>query len=242
MPLALSYDHVGPIARTVADARILYTAMTGASSQASEPRKLRIGVPETYFYRDLEDEVGKIMTSALEKLEKAGHTLVRADFSVDEDRTLASFESYAYHAQWVQESPELYQPETLRRILTGAKVTKEAAAEAKTKLNATRAAAADLFRDVDVFVTPTVPVLPPAIDDLLGHPDTLRHRELVMLRNTRPFNVLGVPAISLPWDLGPSRLPVGVQIAAAPGKDFELLAIAEQFESLAPWQGRTPAT
>jgi len=62
----------------------------------------------------------------------------------------------------------------------------------------------------------------------------------VMLRNTRPFNVLGVPAISLPWDLAACGLPVGIQLAAAPGKDFELLAIAEEFEILAPWQGRTP--
>ncbi len=240
VPLAQSYDHVGPMTRTVADTRILYAAMAGVPEPSCGRKTLRIGIPETYFYRDLDAEVGTVMSSALNALEKAGHTLQPVDFPVDEDRTLASFESYAYHEKWVQASPELYQPETLRRIVTGQKITAEAAAAAREKLNATRAGAKDIFTDIDVLLTPTVPVLPPAIDDLLGNPDTLRHRELVMLRNTRPFNVLGVPAISLPWNLSSSGLPIGIQLAAAPEKDFELLAIAEQLEEIAPWQDRTP--
>ncbi len=241
VPLATSYDHVGPMTRTVADARTLYEVLSGTRDRRKEITRLRIGLPEAYFYRDLESEVGRVMSSVLDFMTKAGHHLQRIDFSADEDRTLASFESYTYHAKWVQQKPELYQPETLRRIKTGEKVTKEAAANAKTKLDAMRKASTDLFTGIDILLTPTVPILPPAIDDLLGHPDTLRHRELVMLRNTRPLNVLGIPAISLPWDLSTTGLPVGIQLASAPGKDFELLAIAEQLESIAPWQGRTPS-
>lgn len=241
VPLAISYDHVGPMTRSVDDARILFQAMSGEEAPSSiRSRKLRVGIPERYFYRDLEAEVGKAMSSVFAELETAGHTLIEVDPPVEEDRTLVSFESYAYHAKWVERSPELYQPETLRRILTGAKISQETAAQARAKLEIERATASDLFTTVDVLLTPTSPVLPARIDELLANPDALRQRELVMLRNTRPFNVLGVPAISIPWDLSADGLPVGIQMAAAPGKDFELLAIAEEFERMAPWQGRTP--
>jgi aspartyl-tRNA(Asn)/glutamyl-tRNA(Gln) amidotransferase subunit A len=241
VPLSESYDHVGPMTRTVADARIVFEAISGETSPAVSPQVegLRIGIPETYFFRDLETDVGKILSAAMGELEKAGHRLIAVDFPVDEDRTVASAEAYAYHARWVEKSPELYQPETLRRIRSGEKVSREAYLEAQSKLAKMRGTAGDIFTNIDVLLTPTVPVLPPKIDDLLAEMDKLRHRELIMLRNTRPFNVLGIPAINIPWDLSSEGLPVGVQLAAAPGKDFELLAIAEEFEKISPWQGCT---
>jgi Asp-tRNA(Asn)/Glu-tRNA(Gln) amidotransferase A subunit family amidase len=239
VPLAQSYDHVGPMTRSVEDARVLYMALTGTSTRVTAPTALRIGIPESYFYRDLDPEVGQAMSDVFAALEKAGHSLKTIDFAADEDRTLASYESYRYHEKWVAASPELYQPETLRRIMTGSKVTAEAAAEAAKRLESTRNQAASLFTDIDIMLTPTVPVLPPAIDDLLANPETLRPREMIMLRNTRPFNVLGNPAISIPWGLSTDGMPIGIQLAAAPAKDFDLLAIAEQVEKLAPWRGRT---
>lgn len=241
IPLAESYDHVGPMTRSVEEARRLFAVMSSQAARAvAVPEKLRIGIPEQYFYADLDPQVGKTISAALQTLETSGHVVRRCAFSVEEDRTLASYESYAYHKRWVTQSPALYQAETLRRVLAGANITPAAAEEARAQLQALRAGARAIFQDIDVLLTPTVPVLPPRIDDLLGHPDSLRACELLMLRNTRPFNVLGLPAISLPWDLSAGGLPVGVQLAAAPDADFELLAIAEGIEKLAPWQGRTP--
>lgn len=241
VPLASSYDHVGPMTRTVADAKILFKICAeNGVSEAKTGFFCRIGVPAEYFFRDLDPEVERVTLAALHALENAGHELIDIDFKVDEDRTLFSYEAYAYHAKWVAECPERYQAETLRRIKGGAKVSAEAAAEAKKKLDAMRRQAADVFTGVDVLLTPTVPVLPTRIDDLLGNPDTLRQRELVMLRNTRPFNVLGAPAINIPWDLSASGLPVGIQLAAAPGRDWDLLEIAERVEAISPWGRRTP--
>jgi Asp-tRNA(Asn)/Glu-tRNA(Gln) amidotransferase A subunit family amidase len=202
--------------------------------------RLRIGIPEAFFFRDLDAEVAAVVEAAMKATSAAGHELVTRDFPVDEDRTLAMYEAYQYHKGWAEESPELYLPETLRRIRAGENITAEEAQQAVAKLDETRRSAGEIFDGIDVLLTATVPVLPPTIDDLLGNPDTLRPRELVMLRNTRPFNVLGIPAINLPWDVSRGGLPVGIQLAAAPGKDFELLDIAEEFEKISPWQGRTP--
>lgn len=239
VPLAKSYDHVGPMTRSVEDARILYMVLTGNTDNGSAPTAVRFGIPETYFYRDLDPRIGRVMSEVFATLQKSGHVLKTIDFPIDEDRTLASYESYRYHEKWVTTSPDAYQPETVRRIMAGSKVTAEAAAVTNLRLGQARNQAVGLFTDIDIILTPTAPVLPPAIDDLLTHPENLRPQEIVMLRNTRPFNVLGTPAISVPWDLSSDGMPIGIQLAAAPGKDFNLLAIAEQVEKVAPWRGRT---
>jgi Asp-tRNA(Asn)/Glu-tRNA(Gln) amidotransferase A subunit family amidase len=228
------------MARTVVDTRVLLAVMTGTVKNLQVTGTIRVGVPESYFYRDLEEAVGNVMADVLQTLRKNRCDIKALDLTGDEDRTLASWESYQVHKEYVEKSPELYQPETLRRVRSGERVTAQEAESGRAKLQAIRANAAELFKDIDVVLTPTVPVLPAKIDDLLAEPERLRQRELLMLRNTRPFNVLGVPAISIPWDLSPDGLPVGIQLSAAPGQDFELLAIAEEFERYAPWQGRTP--
>ncbi len=238
IPLSESYDHVGPMARSVADARYLFRAMQREHAGEERMGTLRIGVPETFFYRDLDANVAKVMDDVLASVRAAGHEIVRGDFKVDEDRTLSSYQSYAYHKKWVETSPDLYQSETLRRIKSGENITPEQAQRAALQLRHWRGWAVEMFKGIDVMLTPTVPILPPRISDLLEKPETLRPAELVMLRNTRPFNVLGMPAISLPWDLSASGLPIGVQLAAGPGRDFELLDVAEEFERMAPWQGR----
>jgi Asp-tRNA(Asn)/Glu-tRNA(Gln) amidotransferase A subunit family amidase len=61
----------------------------------------------------------------------------------------------------------------------------------------------------------------------------LRERELLMLRNTRPFNVLGLPGISVPCGETSAGLPVALQIAGPAGKDAQVLAFARGFEEKA---------
>ncbi|HEY3928863.1 MAG TPA: amidase [Candidatus Koribacter sp.] len=241
IPLSVSFDHLGPMTRSGADARILFAAMAGiAAPSRRERRKLRIGVPRHYFFRELEPEVADATEDAICKLKVAGHDVRDVDFEVNEDRSLQMWESYQYHAKRAAESPELYQPETLRRIRTGAQVTEQVARDAKAKLETIRDTASEIFTDIDIVLTPTVPMVAPEREMLLAEPDTLRQRELLMLRNTRPFNVLGTPAISVPWDQSSDGMPIGIQFVAAPNHDFELLDFAEEVEELAPWQGRTP--
>ena len=98
----------------------------------------------------------------------------------------------------------------------------------------------EIFRDVDVLITPSVPVSPALIADLQAGLPELRKRELIMLRNTRPFNVLGLPAITVPCGFTSQGLPVGMQISAGFGAESKVLAIAHQFEQSTEWHGRAP--
>ncbi|MGA2356359.1 MAG: amidase family protein, partial [Terriglobales bacterium] len=93
---------------------------------------------------------------------------------------------------------------------------------------------------VDVLLTPTVPIPPPVIADLQKHPEDLRPQELLMLRNTRPFNVWGVPTISVPCGFTKDGMPIGLQLAAAPWREDVVLQTAHAYEQSTNWHKRMP--
>src|SRR5207247_499405 len=101
------------------------------------------------------------------------------------------------HAGPIKRCVELYQPETRRRIKAGERVTEVQYQTALRELQQTRAEIAEKFREIDVLVTPTTPVPSPRISDLISDQALLRPAELLLLRNTRPVNGWGLPAISL---------------------------------------------
>jgi Asp-tRNA(Asn)/Glu-tRNA(Gln) amidotransferase A subunit family amidase len=163
---------------------------------------------------------------------------VRLD--VPTGRTLQAAESYAYHAESVSKTPELYQPETLRRIRSGATVSPADYIQRRRELDAARREICDAFATVDVLITPTTPIPAPKIGDLLANPDALRPAELKLLRNTRPFNVWGLPAISVPCGFTKAGLPIGLQIAGPPWREDLVLRLANAYEEATAWQKRTP--
>ena len=145
-------------------------------------------------------------------------------------------ESYAFHAEAAAKTPELYQPETLRRIKTGEHISKEDYHQQHAVLEKMRADIHRVFESVDVIVTPTTPIPAPKIADLKQKPELLRPHELILLRNTRPFNVWGVPTISIPCGLTSDGLPIGLQIAAAPQREDLLLQFAYACEQVLGWK------
>ena len=94
---------------------------------------------------------------------------------------------------------------------------------------------------VDVILTPTTPEAAPTIAELQQHSESLRARELVLLRNTRPFNVWGIPAISVPCGFTSKGLPIGLQIAAGPWREDLVLRLAHAYEQASDWHTRQPA-
>jgi len=244
IPLSQSLDHVGPIARTVRDAEIIFQAIAGESShitvplENSPPHKFRIGVPRKFLCEELDPEIDSAFQEALSVLSTMTDI---SDITLDvpTDRTLQKAESYAYHAEFVRRSPELYQPETLRRIRTGEKITPEEAAEAKHALTEERRKIASVFKDVDLLVTPTTPVPAPAISELKANPDLLRPRELVLLRNTRPMNVWGLPAISVPCGFTQSGLPIGLQFVGSHCAEATVVQLAQAYEQATASHKRT---
>jgi len=255
IPLSLSLDHVGPITRTASDAALMLQAIASYdaedASSANVPMgdylaairepltPMRIGVPRKFFYEDLDPEVGSAVEEALGVLRSLGNDLFEVEIEVPTDRTLQAAESYAYHREFVSTSPELYQPETLRRIRTGENISAARREQAARELKQVRSEISKMFADVDLLVTPTTPIPAPAIADLKRDPDALRPCELVLLRNTRPANVWGLPAISIPCGFTRAGLPIGLQIIGPHWREHTVLQLAHAYEQVTDWHKRS---
>ncbi|MGA7970672.1 MAG: amidase, partial [Terriglobales bacterium] len=262
VPLSWSFDHVGPITNSVYDAALMLQVLGGydagdrasvdvpvpdyarelnARKSGESLRGLRVGLPRAFFFEELDSEVAAAVERAIRVFRELGaeiHDDVRLE--VPTDRTLSSTESWAYHEPFVARSPELYQPATLARIKSGERITVDAVARAKKELSASREAIGKTFAELDVLLTPTVPISPPRIADLLKNPDNLRPTELMMLRNTRPFNVWGIPTISVPCGFTKDGMPIGLQLAAAHWREDVVLRAADAYERAAGWPVTLP--
>jgi aspartyl-tRNA(Asn)/glutamyl-tRNA(Gln) amidotransferase subunit A len=235
IPLSVSLDHAGPIARTVEDAAILLDAITDPPTNCGSSLKVGIGnfvigIPREYFFDDLDWEVAAAVEKAIAELTKLVAEARDLKLPVDEDRTLQAAEAYTYHRERVATSPELYDPETLRRIRTGEHISESQYQEVLQKLRQSRRDIAAHFDDIDIFVTPTTPIPAPRIADLTTDPSLLRPAELLLLRNTRPINVWGLPAISVPCGFTKQALPIGLQIVGPPGGEKRVLRAAYAYE------------
>jgi len=204
------------------------------------PEHVRIGVPRDFFFDDLHPEIAAAVEHAIQVFAGLGAEIRDVKLDVSTDRTLASAEAYAYHKPFVEKSPQLYQPATLARIQAGANISAADVQRATRELETSREAIRKVFEEVNVLLTPTVPIPPPLIEDLRNNPDDLRPQELIMLRNTRPFNVWGIPAISIPCGFMKNGLPIGLQIAAAARDGIGLLQAAQAYEQATEWHKEMP--
>jgi len=235
IPLSVSLDHAGPITRTVEDAAIVLDVLTdrpGARNLHAGISDLVLGIPRKFFFAGLDAEISAAVEEGIRQLSKAARAVREVDFPVDEDRTVFLAESRAYHRDHVERCPELYHPETLRRLKSGGPVSAGEYRQAIARLEKARRDSGETFRDVDVLLTPTTPLPAPRIGDLCRDISRLRPAELALLRNTRPANVQGLPAISVPCGSTAQGLPMGLQIIGPPAGEEKVLRAARTYECL----------
>jgi len=243
VPLSESLDHVGPLARSVADAWLLYLVLRGDGSAAHWPlpcrsaaRGMRLGIPKPYFLETLDDDVRQRFAESLAWLRQAG--AVTVDVVIPHSREIASVyslvslpEASAYHAITVADHPELYTPNVRLRVEMGRYLLGEDYVRAQHGRNVLRAEVDTALAGCDALALPTLPIPAPPIGALMmdvgASQQPVRN---MMLRLTQLFNLTGHPAISLPMGTTASGLPCGFQLV---GRRFEtepLLAVASACE------------
>jgi aspartyl-tRNA(Asn)/glutamyl-tRNA(Gln) amidotransferase subunit A len=255
VPLSELHDHVGPLARSVEDCALVLNALAGfdpldpvsilavkedyRATIGYDVRRLRIGIPRTPFFEQLDPEIEAAVHTALEVLVglTAGPT---RDVSIAAPDTYALLdaETYAYHAPLLADPAKraLYKPLTLQRIMGGSSVPTGVYIEQRRRMQIARNTIDDVFDDVDVLVAPTCMVVPQTIEEVLANPA----REPSLIRNTLPFNVFGVPAISVPCGFTRAGLPIGMQIVGARLGETPVLALAHAYEQATEWHRREP--
>ena len=205
-----------------------------AEMEKVEVSRLRLGVPRAMFYEELDVEIEAAMSAALASLKKMTGAMVDVAMTWSNSLPILAAEAWRYHAEWVGKSPEKYQAETLRRIKQGAAMQDAEYERGREELEAMRRASGAIFRDVDLLITPTTAVQAPLIKELLDRPEELRSREMATLRNTRPFNALGLPTISVPCGVTKNGMPIGMQISGAWGDEARVLALGNAWEAISP--------
>ncbi|HMF89474.1 MAG TPA: amidase [Candidatus Angelobacter sp.] len=256
IPLSWSLDHVGPMARTVQDTALILQAIAHYDQHdiycqkfppvyypsAMEEKVSRLRpVVACEFFSDVDPEVKKIVDKAALTLGKITARVEEISMVTEVDRTVVRCEPYIYHQKYLPAHEQQYHPETLRRIRSGADVTASQYVETYRAMLRQRREVRHVFEKVDLILTPSSPVVTPTFAELEAAPDELRAKELHLLRNTRPFNVLGLPTISVPCGFTKAGLPVGLQISGAPGAEGTVLAAARAYERQTEWHKKRPA-
>jgi aspartyl-tRNA(Asn)/glutamyl-tRNA(Gln) amidotransferase subunit A len=258
VPLSWSLDHVGPMCRTVANAATLLQPLAGYdagdtnSIDAAIPdyrrglrqkvSALRIGIPRAVFYDVLDPDIDAAVREALRVIAKL--TASTHDVELPAYRTLpvAGAEAYAFHAPYFTKTPQLYQSGTRQRLEGGAMVSASAYIDGRRELERLRRAVMTVFRDVDLLVTPTTPILPQTVDEAVNNPSIPPAGGVALsLRNTQPFDIYGLPSISIPCGFSRSGLPIGLEISGPRLGESQVLALAYAYEQATDWHRRTPA-
>jgi aspartyl-tRNA(Asn)/glutamyl-tRNA(Gln) amidotransferase subunit A len=258
IPLSTTLDFVGPLARTVADAELLFEAIATRGKNERRPRasripsprarRPRIGIPKHFFLEIVGSEVQQAFESSLETLKKLGArlkdvTLPYLQESEKAGNEIAWVEATLYHQQagWYPRRAAEYGEDVRSRMEMGEKVTAVdylKALELRDKFIAGFHLAL-LENEVDLIVAPTTPITAPRIDEEKISIGGVEHNTRgLLLRNNRPANLGGFPAISIPCGLTRQGLPVGLQLMASVTDEPLLLEIAARFEQAAPLNAR----
>ncbi|HWP28714.1 MAG TPA: amidase [Chloroflexota bacterium] len=264
VPLSWSQDHVGPMTRTVRDAALVLQAIAGhdprdpASSPAPVPdylapleagvTGLRLALPRDFFFDHVDPAVEAAVRAAAGVLERQGATLEEVPFpqaapAATAGATILFTEAAAYHEPWLRTRPQDYGPLVLARLRVGATLLATDYVKAQRARSRLVAQALALFERFDALLTPTVPIAAPRQDEsVVRWPDgTEEDIRGATLRYTRPFNLLGFPALSVPCGFTPDGLPIGLQIVGRPFAEATVLRVARAYEAATTWSERRPA-
>jgi 2-dehydropantoate 2-reductase len=232
-PLSPTLDHVGPLTRTASQAASLLAVISGQPCELRGGADARIGI----LRRQVDDPavepgVRRCVEDALERLRSAGFELVDVDVPelelVDEALgTIVVKEAYDVHRELLDAEGDGYGAGTRAMIEAGRSVDAEAYDQALANQKRVAEGFARVLQQVDVLAGPTVAYPAPHEDPPVGTP-----QGDVEARFTGPYNLAGIPAVSVPCGIAEESLPAGLQLAAAAGQDALVLSVAAELEDL----------
>ncbi len=240
VPLAPSLDHAGPLARCVADVRLVFRALRGtdpALPAAREPVTRRLGCPRPFFLDRLDAEVRATFEQAAERLRDAGWDVRDAPVGHAEDTPAVCLhlllpEAAAAHAHGLDRHADRYCADVRLRLELGRYVMAEDYVRAQRGRTVLATAVDAALAGCDALVLPALalpaPRLGAATVEIDGRPEPLRP---LTLRLTQLFNATGHPAVSIPCGSTGGGLPCGLQLVGRRDRTDHLLDVAEACEA-----------
>lgn len=257
IPLSQSFDHVGPMTRTVEDAAIMLETMAGYDPEdpgsvdrpvrayreaiAGDVRGLRLGLPKNYFFEEADPEVVAAVREAAARLEGEGAQVVDVDVPgmegfLDIWLPIVVSEAAANQAENLKERPGDFGEDVLTALRYGQTITTADYDKAQLARAEFQQGLAALFVDIDVLLTATMPTTALTIEE--AQPpnfDLFFHGRFMA-----PFNMAEHPALSVPSGLSQEGLPMSLQIIGGPFEEATVLRVGAAHERASGWIGRLP--
>jgi aspartyl-tRNA(Asn)/glutamyl-tRNA(Gln) amidotransferase subunit A len=276
VPVSWCLDHIGPIARSVRDCALLLDAMVegkrfepvkplpgcpggiaihyadAATDASAIVAGVRLGVPTTYFFDDVEPEVAESTRSAVAVLAAMGVAVEEVRVPDALDDLFAAYlaiqqpEARTAHedAGWFPSQAERYTPHVRKALERAGEYRATDYIRAQQAKQTFMREMNAVLGQVDALVTPTLPLVAPAAADVerllaVGRHEVGIGRALVRL--TFPFNISGQPTLTLPCGFSVSGLPIGLQLVGAHYDEATLLRLGHAYQCSSDWHLRRPA-
>lgn len=257
MPLTLSLDTCGPMARNVEDTAMLLNHMTGYDKLdiASVPHEqedyvaasrqpvsaLRVGMPDGCFDR-LDPEVRTVVMAAIGVIAKLVKEVKPVALPpLGDAAVIGPFaETYAWHKDNFDAQPGKYMLQNRRTMEANEKMDAATYIRARWQLETLRRTIDDAYSGFDLVVLPTMHLLPPLLQEMLERDAHPTPRDPVSYGDAILFNAYGTPAISVPCGFSASGLPIGMSISGPHFSEGRILALARAYEAATDWHNRRP--
>jgi aspartyl-tRNA(Asn)/glutamyl-tRNA(Gln) amidotransferase subunit A len=256
LPLSWNLDHAGPLTRKVEDAALMLQVMSGYDEL--DPASLKT-LPGDY-YSHIKDEmtgrkiafaVGSYIDEAdaevLEAVRKAAKVFeaqgviiveVNVDFLKEAavaNAIMTQADGAAFHRERMKEHLDWFGADVRQRLETGAAFTSSEYALARRTQTKVKRRCEILFDEYDALILPTTPISAPVLE---GENAIERARELT--RFTAPFNLTGLPALSVPCGFTKENLPIGLQIVSRSWNEAGVLRAGYAFQEATDWHKMKP--
>jgi len=261
--LSWSLDHAGPMTKTVEDCALVMNAVAGYDSNdpssAKVPvsdytkaltgniRGLRVGVPKEFFEDPIDPQVERPVRKAIGLLSTLGAVIDEVSWPMfQQSKAISNIilmaEATAYHSKLIRShASQLYSPVRLR-LEAGLFISGVKYIQAQRARNLFYHQSCDLFRKVDILAGPTVPLTAFKIGTKEVKLGQTRMGVIpVLTQYTRPFNLNGFPAITVPCGFSENGLPIGLQLAGRPFDEETVLRAAYAYEQATDWHKRRPS-
>lgn len=254
LPLAQSFDTIGPMARSVIDVARMFTAITGYDPQdpwSQRPAQmdglgddlrtvkgLKIGVAREYFFEDIDPEIGTILDAALGQLSNLGVLIeeVAVTGAREVSESYAAIVSAEAFVNYSTIGTRSLRESTLARLEMGKRISGSDIIRSRNAMVKWRRLVEQVFIDgVDLILTPALKTKPPLVLDI----DELSAID-VMTRTTRPWSLAQLPSITIPCGSSSEGLPVGLQLTALPWHEPVLFRVGAAYQAVTSWHLRRP--
>ncbi len=260
--LAWSQDHAGPIARTVEDCALVMNAAAGydphdptsvnlpvpdyTKSLKGDLRGLRIGMVREVFEAPAAPQVKDSVLKAIRKLGELGASIHEVSwplypYGMAIANTIQMVEATAYHKNLIREKGSQIYPPVRLRLEAGIFVSGTDYVQAQRARTLFYQKSIDLMKEVDLLAGPTLPV---AAFEIGTTAVPLGDKEVnvvpLLTQYTRPFNLNGFPAMTVPCGFSDGGLPFGLQLAGRPFEEGKVLQAAHAYEQATEWHLKRP--